>query len=100
MTTLQDVLTPEIREFLDRNGILGSLHTALTIVRECFPDATGIRADVVWDPESGDESVGLIVTVPGTVEEVLKQDDRFMDRWIAEMPWPASDRIVVLPEIV
>ena len=100
MTTLQDVLTPEIREFLDREGILEYLPRAVVLVQECFPTTQGIRAEFVEDPDSDAEWVTLIATMSGTVEEFLERDDHFMDRWIAEMPLPAGHKIVVLPEIL
>ena len=100
MITLQEVLTPEIREFLMREGILEYLPRALDLVQECFPTTQGIRAEFVEDPDSDAEWVALIVTMTGTVEEILEQDEHFMNHWITEMPSPAGDKIVVSPDII
>jgi hypothetical protein len=73
-----------------------SRDTALQLIERHFPDALGIRAELVEDPDSSDTAIVLNVAIRGTVAELLPRDDRFMDDWIKQIPEPAIDQIVML----
>jgi hypothetical protein len=98
MTTLQDELTPDVRDFVERERLLDYLRIAETLIREHFPGSSPIRAELVEDPDSeGDAWISLTVQVAGSIPELLEQDDGFVDSWIREVPWPERDRIVLAP---
>ncbi len=101
MTTLQDVLTPEIRRFCEDEKLEPHLKRALELIEEHFPDAQGLHAELVWNPEYPDDTwVSLMVTLSGSLSQIIERDDRFVDDWIARIPWPESDKIVVDLDIV
>ena len=101
MTTLQDALTPPVLRFCAEEQLGAPLARALDLIQQHFPDVQGLRADPVWDPDvPGDVWVSLTVTLSGSLPQVLSRDDRFLDDWVATMPWPASDKIVVDLDVV
>ena len=99
MATLQETVAPDVLAFCTREGILDHLRTALDLIQECFPDAQGMRSEMVWDPDSGEEWAALTVTVSGPEADIAERDHRFVDRWIAAVPWPARDMIVTTLDI-
>lgn len=101
MATLQTAITPDVEQFCEEEGLRDHVARALELIQEHFPDAQGVRAELVWDPDiPGDTWVSLMVTLSGPLSEILARDDRFLDHWIAEMPWPEIDKIVVDLDIV
>ena len=101
MTTLEVTLTPEIEDFCRQEGIEDTLRTAVDLVREYFPDADGLRTELMWDPDNpSDTWVSLVVTVSGTTADYRDRDDAFLRRWIAEVPWPQGDKVVTTLDIL
>ena len=99
MTTRQHELTPEVLAFCEREGITQHLHHALDLIRVHFSDAREVRADLVYDPETCEESVGLTVTVP-RASDLRARDHQFLQAWITQVPWSVSDMIVTTLDIV
>ena len=100
MATLQMMLTPETEDCCRREGIEAALRTALELVQEYYPDASGIQAGLMWDLEyPDDEWVSLTFTISGNAEEVAARDDQMLDRRIAAVPRPAVKKVVMLPHV-
>jgi hypothetical protein len=100
MATLQEAITPEVRRFCESAGIQDDLARAIELIQCHFPDAQAMRSELVTDPEMYDTWVSLTVSMSGAVSDLTPRDDRFMEQWIAEVPWPAVDKIVVDLDIV
>ena len=98
MTLLHEALTPETLRFVEREQLGGPLVTFLGLVEEVFPNATAWKGDVITDPDSDDVWLSVTVTTPAPDGDLLSPGDRFLDRWLAAMPWPASERIVLAIE--
>jgi hypothetical protein len=97
VTTLPETLAPEVRAFVEREGLRDTLRLAVRLVQDHFPEVCRIDADLVEDPESDDAWIALTVQVTGPLDELLERDGAFVNQWIAEAPWPARDKIVVAP---
>ncbi|MBI2759866.1 MAG: hypothetical protein HYX51_00360 [Chloroflexi bacterium] len=96
MTTLAEVITPDIARFCAEEQIEPDMERVFALIEELFPDARGLRANLVWDPDiPGDVWVSLTVTLSGSIAEIIHRDDTFVSRWIEDIPWPARDKIVV-----
>lgn len=97
MTTLQEALTPDVRAFCEREGLLDYLHLTEHSIADHYDAAGQVVAELVEDPDSGGAWVALTVPVRGTVPEVLDRDDAFLARWTTMVPWPQRGKIVVDP---
>ena len=96
MTALLAELTPEVQAFCKREGIAAYLQLAVQLVREHYPEAREMYAEIVYDPDSDEEWIALHVEVPVDVDEMLARDEPFLDRWIAAAPWPERDKIAIM----
>ena len=96
MTVLLEELTPEVHAFCERAGIAAYLQLAVQLVREHYPEAREMNAEIVHDPDSGEEWMALNIEVPVGVDEMLARDEPFLDRWIAAAPWPERDKIAIM----
>lgn len=96
MTALLDELTPDVRAFCQREGVEQYLRLAVELAHEYFPDAHSVSAEVVFDPDAGEEWVMLNVRLPAGVTDLLARDHRFVERWITDVPWPERDKVVVM----
>ena len=96
MATLQDALSPGVRAFAEREGLLDSLQLAVELVQEHFPEMSRLDAELVSDPETEERWVALTVRVPVPVEDLLARDEPFLARWVAGAPWPQRGRIALL----
>lgn len=96
MTTLRQVISDEVRRFCEQEGLEGYLALAYDLVEKHFPNAQRIEAEYVEDPESDDAWISLVASVPGTAAEIIAQDDRLLDEWIATVPPSAVLKITLL----
>jgi hypothetical protein len=97
---LPSSLEPEATAFCKQEGLLPFVATALDLLRTHFPQAYAVRWEPDRDPESGERWLGLHFTVEGEVERILDQYDALIDAWNEAVPWPQSDRLSFLYEIV
>lgn len=88
MTTVQPALTRAVAGFVEQEGLHDALQHALRLVQECFPGTRRVQVEHLADPESGEQWLSLVATVPGGPDDVLDREDRFLDRWVADIPWP------------
>jgi hypothetical protein len=93
MTTLQETFPAEVQRFTEQQGIESYLTLALSLIDEHFPDAQGVKADYVEDPDSSDAWIALTTTVADSVSDVMDRYDHLTGEWIARAPWPERDRI-------
>ena len=100
MATVQAALTPEVAAFAEREGLHDTLQHALTLVQECFPGTQRVRVEHIVDPESGEQWLTLTATMPGSVERLIVQEDQFLDRWVAAIPWPKVFKVRFALDIV
>lgn len=101
MTTLSQPLPSDIARFCREQGIEEQLDRALALVNDHFPDARGVYAELMYDPDAPwDTWVSLTVELSGALSDILPRDEQFVHRWVAEIPWPAADQIVVDLDIV
>ena len=98
MAPLREALNPEILEFCEREGALDALRVAIDLVQQYFPEARELRAELMWDPDDpDDEWISLTYKVQGSLDDIRARDKQMMDHWIAEVPWPPGDKVVLLP---
>ena len=76
--------------------MLHSLRLALDLMREYFPEIDEIDAELVHDPDTGEQWVALNVETPLSIAELLARDASFIGRWVAEAPWPERDKIAIM----
>ena len=99
MTTLVDELTPEARQFCEREGLGHYLQLAESLVGECFPPGAWAGIELVTDPASGERWLNINVRVPGSVDTVLDAYNRYTERWAEVAPWPAVNQISLTCDI-
>jgi hypothetical protein len=90
---MPETVSAEVVEFCERAGALDDLRAAVSLAHEYFPDAQGLNAELVRDPDSDDAWVSVTITVAGDVAAIAARDDAYTDRWIARTPWPRTYRI-------
>jgi hypothetical protein len=99
MTTLREALPAKARQFIEQHALQPYMALAFDLIDSHFPDAKGVKAEFMEDPESPDEWVTLVVRVAGELSDIMSREDRLTDAWTAAVPWPAADQIVILMDI-
>lgn len=98
MATLHETLEPEVRAFVEREGIGDALATALRLIGESFPETRDVCIELMYDPENPqDEWVSVTYRLTSPAPDLRDRDAYMLDRYIAEVPWPRRDKVVLLP---
>jgi len=86
-------LSSEILYFCYQQKLLQSLPNAINLTQEvfCNIDEQQIRFEV--DPETGEEWLVIDITLPGEVDEVLDQYERYTNLFVSSVPWPDRSKI-------
>ena len=90
---LDDLLTPEVRDFCAQQGILKYVPTAIDLAKQHFSSIQDIYLRLEDDPEAGEEWLMIDVTVHGEVDEVVKSHNDYIADWVSLVPWPERDKV-------
>ncbi len=88
-TTPNLTVGPGVSDFLRRNNAEASFQTACELIRECFPDARTIKAELQEDCYEPDErTVGLAVALPDSLplEVWIDQNRHYHERLSERIP--------------
>ena len=96
MTTAVETVTPEALQFAERLGLGDALHRSFELVREHFPEARRIVAEVMADPDAREEWISLGVDVPSTIPDLVVRDDALLAAWIEAIDWSAARHLTVM----
>jgi len=72
-------LAEEVRAFCSQHHVLAELTGMLELVKACFRLRGNPKLRVEIDPEDGDVYLDVIATVLGTVNEIYRANERFLD---------------------
>jgi len=87
---------PDVVQFCMREDLANYLQLAGRLISECFPHHRGLEIRLEVDPETGEESVVMDLSVAGDIDKVLQQSDCYTSRWVESVPWPQSGKIHLL----
>ena len=90
-----DVLT-----FCEREGILDALMAAGELISQCFPDIRSVGFRVEIDPETGDESVVIDLSIAGEIEDLVRRSQQYSASFVARVPWSERSNIHVCYGVV
>jgi hypothetical protein len=96
VTTLPETLAPEVRAFVEREGLRDTLRLAVRLVQDHFPEVCRIDADLVEDPDTEEQWLSLNAETPLHVEELLARDAGFLADWTEQAAWPERDKIAIM----
>jgi hypothetical protein len=82
------------------HGILDYVEKAEAIIGRNFRDDCHVYTEIMKDPDIDEEWLVINVEVQGSVEEVLDMYDKATEEWVAEIPWPERDKLVLSYTIV
>ena len=86
---------PMLRDFCERLGIAKYLQKNIDIIYHVFPSVLRLEFRLEQDPETGDEWLGIDMTVRAEVDEFLNSYDDYIEKWQEIAPWPISSKIVL-----
>ncbi len=96
-TALSDqLLPPDVAEFVARHELLGHLRTATCLAESAFAPVRAIEFVLERDPESDEEWIAVDVTVADDVDDVLVQNADYTRQWVAVAPPDVRSAIRVL----
>ena len=90
----------DVLEFCNRERILDSLVLAGDLISQCFSDVREVRPCLDVDPETGEETVVINLTIAGNVDDLVKRSQQFSAAFVAKAPWPARNKIHVCYNVV
>jgi hypothetical protein len=89
----QPQLSNEVMHFCAKHGILPYLSIAIDLIKTCFSSLQDLHLQPEQDPETGEEWLGVDVTLQGNQEQVLAAYDKYTDDWVSAVPWPVRQKI-------
>src|SRR4051794_19103898 len=91
-------MEPAAAEICASRGLRAHLTTAVRLIQRHFAGVTRLRCEALEAHETDERWVLLRFGVGGSVDEAMAAYDRFVDEWVADVPWPERDRISILFE--
>ena len=88
---LSDV-TPDALAYCLQHGLRHYLLLAIDLIHQCLSSVEACHLRLEQDPETGEEWLGLDVTLQEDVEEVLANCDAYTDRWLRRFPGQSARR--------
>ena len=86
--------------FCWQHELLPHVTAALKLIKECFPSVYSVRLEPEQDPETEDEWLSIIVTMPGEAETIFESYTHYCEREVKEIPWPLRSKFSVFCTIV
>ena len=83
---LEASTSPEIRDFVRREGLAALTHKAVVLIGELFPKPCGIVWEVSRDPEESVQWLVLRVTSTAPRAELTAAYWQYIQRWVRETP--------------
>ena len=96
MEILGAEVAPDVLAFCEREGILDHLKFAGELVAQNFPAIRYVGFSVEVDPETGDESVVIDLSIAGEIDDLVRRSQQFSAAFAAKVPWPELGKISVL----
>jgi len=86
-------IEPAAEEFCARHDLAAALDQAIRLAEECFPSLRSEQVLLRQDPENDEEWLSLRIVVGSSVEEALRSNEQFIQKWVESIPWPARGLI-------
>lgn len=88
-------LSEEEHAFCEMHGLFAYVPIAEELIKRHFPDVVSVFTELMKDPEAEGEWLVISAKVDGEIEAVLDAYDHLTRDWIAAVPWPKRERIVI-----
>jgi hypothetical protein len=86
-------LPADLLHFCSQQGVLPPLSVALALIEQCFPSLRELHLQPEHDPETGEEWLGLEITLQDQEDQVLAAYDQYTSQWVATVPWPERQKV-------
>lgn len=88
-------LPDEEYEFCEQHGLFHYLPVAEKLLKIHFPNALLIQPELMKDPDGEAERLVIGAKVNGEIDAVLDAYDRLTRDWVAAVPWPDREKILI-----
>jgi len=85
----------DVVRFCEREGITEYLRLLDALIGKHFPDAELLTIEVAEDPETGERTLGVDLSVAISVEELIEREKQFVDDRVSAISWPQIGKICV-----
>ncbi len=84
----------EVWQFAQKHQLFSHVETSIRLARESFRDLRGLRLTFEPDPELPNlDGIGIRVKAKGSLEDLIRQDRLFQERFLNEIPHTYHSRI-------
>ena len=85
----------DVLQFCEQEGILEYLRLLDALIGRHFPGADLLTIEIDEDPETGERTVGVDLSVGLSVEELIQREKQFVGDRVSRISWPQISKIHV-----